>query len=189
MNRVICVSEGGNCYSTDTNRLVVVSYRSDGKRGALLRPGGASTNYSYDNAGRLWTFKQDFAGTADNLTDTFYYNPAGQARQLTYGNSAFAPLGNSNRTGAYAVNGLNQYTSNAGVSIAYDVNGNLTSDTPSTYTYDMENRLTNMTSPAGALEYDSLGQQALRVHRATCLCADPVSIRRGCTSRPVHGQW
>ena len=160
LNRAVCVSEGGACESSDSGKLVTIEFRKDGKRSRLLRPGGATTNYSFDNAGRLLTFGQDFAGTADEMTNTFHYNPAGQVTELTYGNPAFAPAGNLNMTGAYNVNGLNQYTSVNGSTVSYDLNGNLTSDAPSALTYDMENRLTSMSNPAGALKYDPLGRLA-----------------------------
>lgn len=158
LNRVNCVSEGGDCGVSDPVKLLTVEYRTDGRRHRLLRPGGATTNYNFDNAGRLWTFGQDLSGSADDLANTFGYNPAGQITQLTFGNAAFGPSGNLNRTGAYNVNGLNQYTSVNGGAVGYDTNANLTSDAASTFTYDMENRLVAMTSPAGGLKYDPLGR-------------------------------
>jgi RHS repeat-associated protein len=160
LNRVNCVSEGGNCSSSDTNKLLTVEYRTDGRRHRLLRPGGATTNYSFDNASRLSQLNQDLVGSADDLTNSFTFNPSGQIFQLTFTNSAYSPTGNFNRTGFYSVNGLNQYTTVAGSAIYYDPNGNLTQDTGwgSTFTYDMENRLTSMTTPAGSLKYDPLGR-------------------------------
>jgi RHS repeat-associated protein len=159
LNRVNCVSKGGNCGTSDSNKLLTVVYRADGQRESLLRPGGATTTYSFDNAGRLLTFGQDLAGgSADDMTNAFGYNPAGQITQLEFGNSAFSPTGNLNRPGAYVANGLNQYTSVNGGSVSHDLNGNLTADGGSGFTYDMENRLVSMTVPAGSLKYDPLGR-------------------------------
>ena len=160
LNRVSCVSEGGDCGISDPNKLLTIEYRADGRRDRLLRPGGATTNYSFDNAGRVLTFGQDLTGSTDDMTNTFGYNPAGQINQITFGNSAFSPTGNLNRTGAYNVNGLNQYTSVNGGAVAYDTNGNLAWDAGagSSFTYDMENRLVSMNSPAGSLKYDPLGR-------------------------------
>jgi RHS repeat-associated protein len=160
LNRVNCVSEGGNCSSGDTNKLVTIEYRTDGRRHRLLRPGGATSNYSFDNANRLSQLNQDLAGSADDLTNSFTFNPSGQIFQLTFTNSAYSPTGNFNRTGFYNVNGLNQYTTVAGSAILHDANGNLSQDAGwgSTFTYDMENRLTSMTTPAGSLKYDPLGR-------------------------------
>jgi RHS repeat-associated protein len=162
LNRVRCVSEGGDCGITDAARLLTVEYRGDGRRNRLLRPGGATTNYFFDNAGRLSSLNQDLAGTADDLTNNFFYSPAGQIGQLTYVNTGYAHGGNLNRSGAYVVNGLNQYTSIGGSSINHDANGNLSQDalTGTSFTYDMENRLTSMTIPAGSLKYDPLGRLA-----------------------------
>ena len=172
LNRVTSVLESG------TSTLLTVQYRPDGRRGALLRPGAATTNYTFDNANRLYTFNQDFAGTADDMTNTFTYNPVGQVTQLTLGNSLFTHTGNSNRAGTYSVNGLNQYTGitngGAAAAISYDTNGNLTQDAGSgaTFVYDMENRLTSMTSPAGSLKYDALG----RLSEYTAPPANPVQF-------------
>ncbi|HEY1604776.1 MAG TPA: RHS repeat-associated core domain-containing protein, partial [Allosphingosinicella sp.] len=62
-------------------------------------------------------------------------------------------------TKGYAVNGLNQYTSAAGVTFAYDANGNLSSDGTSTYKYDAENRLVSVTGGTSVtLSYDPMGR-------------------------------
>ena len=59
----------------------------------------------------------------------------------------------------YHVNGLNQYTSAGGSTLAYDADGNLSSDGSSTYGYDAENRLISATGAKTAtLVYDPLGR-------------------------------
>jgi RHS repeat-associated protein len=62
-------------------------------------------------------------------------------------------------TQAYAVNGLNQYTSVGAAAFGYDADGDLVSDGRSTYGYDAENRLISATGAVtAALVYDPLGR-------------------------------
>jgi RHS repeat-associated protein len=162
LNRLNCVAESpsnGICDpQSGSARLVTVEYRSDGRRSGLLRPGASTTNYSFNNANRLDVFGQDFAGTADDLTNNFTYNPAGQITQLTFVNSLYAYVGNMNRTGGYSVDGLNRYSAINGFPQSYDGNGNLTSEGGNGLTYDMENRLVATSGTTGTLKYDPLGR-------------------------------
>lgn len=156
LNRVNGVSE-----SVSAN-LLTLDYWENGTRKTINRTGGAKTSYARDNAKRLGSFAQDFAGTANDLTNTFTYNPASQLTQLTQSNNLYSYVGNSNKTGAYVPNGLNQYTSITGLTITYDNNGNLTKDASEsnlTYTYDMENRLVSTANGVtSSFIYDPLGR-------------------------------
>ena len=58
----------------------------------------------------------------------------------------------------YSVNGLNQYTSVAGTTHTYDLNGNLTSDGATSFVYDAENRLVSANGGTKTLTYDPLGR-------------------------------
>src|SRR5690606_6926952 len=102
---------------------------------------------------------QNLAGTGNDLITGFDFNPAGQITRLTRSNDLYHYFGNSNKTGAYLVNGLNQYKAVDGQSYEHDPNGNLTADGDNTYTYDNENRLTAVSGSVNAtLEYDPLGR-------------------------------
>ena len=57
---------------------------------------------------------------------------------------------------AYAVNGLNQYTSAGTASFVNDANGNLTGDGTNSFGYDAENRL--ISANGTSLTYDPLGR-------------------------------
>lgn len=141
--------------------MLTVTYRTNGQRLNLGPPGGATTTYIPDNAKRLLSFAQDFAGTADDLTNTLSYNAASQVIQLVQSNDQYSYGGNQNRAGTYAPNGLNQYTTIGGQTVSHDTNGNLTADgTGMTFTYDMENRLVSTASPTSSLKYDPLGRLA-----------------------------
>lgn len=149
-------------FESASTSLLTLDYWENGTRKSITRTGGARTTYTRDNANRLGNFSQDFAGTANDLTNTFIYNPASQVTQLTQSNNIYSYTGNVNKTGAYVPNGLNQYTSIAGLTITYDNNANLTRDTSDsnlTYTYDMENRLVSTTNGvSSSFIYDPLGR-------------------------------
>jgi RHS repeat-associated protein len=155
LNRVNKLSEG-------TTAMLDVVYNAALRRYALRRNSNTSrTLYLYDPALRLKNLKQDFPTTNLNLSNIFTYNPASQITELVQSNSLYFYTGNENRSGAYAVNGLNQYTSVGGNSLGYDANGNLTNDNGTLYTYDDENRLrstSGLNIAASTLKYDPLGR-------------------------------
>jgi hypothetical protein len=64
---------------------------------------------------------------------------------------AFTNRVNVNRS--HAANGLNQYTCAGPANLAYDANGNLTSDGSVTYSYDTDNRLVGASGKPGAVQY------------------------------------
>ena len=76
-----------------------------------------------------------------------------------HSNDAYAFTGNSNVSRSYTSNGLNQLSAAGGSTLAYDANGNLTSDGSTTYGYDSENRLVSASGAHTAtLTYDPLGR-------------------------------
>ncbi len=138
--------------------LLSLDYRANGQRHTLTR-GGSITTYTPDNVARLEKLTQNFAGTENDLVNSFTYIPSNQIRTFTVSNNRFRYTGEENRTGEYIVNGLNQYESIAGRALDYDANGNLTRDGSMTYTYDMENRLVKTTGGAtSTFTYDPLGR-------------------------------
>lgn len=126
------------------------------------RTSGAATSLTYDGLSRTDTFTHDLNQTGDDLTISFAYNPVSQVTIRSLSNADYIhdlQTSSAAITGAYAVNGLNQYTNVAGNAFAHDPNGNLTSDGSRTYAYDVENRLETVSGPVtGALSYDPLGR-------------------------------
>ncbi len=163
LNRTCTLGENAAapaCNTTDTNAYLVMHYSNEGRRAGITRAGGAVTSYATDNALRLESFSQDFAFSANDLTNGFGYNPASQIRSLTQSNAQYNYTEAQNRTGSYGVNGLNQYTQIDGATVSYDTKGNLTADgTGYVYTYDMENRLVATGgTKAATLAYDPMGR-------------------------------
>ncbi|MDO8336419.1 MAG: RHS repeat-associated core domain-containing protein, partial [Candidatus Saccharibacteria bacterium] len=193
LNRVNKVSELLN------TSLLTLDYWENGARKSITRTGGAKTSYARDNAMRLGSFTQDFAGTANDLTNTFIYNPVSQVTQFTQSNNLYSYAGNANKTGAYVPNGLNQYISINGFTVTYDNNANLikdTSDSATTYTYDMENRLVSTTNgvnsnfiydPLGRLFQTTIGGVVTQfLYDGDALVAE-YNSSNGLTRRYVHG--
>jgi RHS repeat-associated protein len=129
-------------------------------RGARETMGGSYvTSYGYYPDGRLSTLTNTPIHSSYNAQYSFGYNPASQIIQQTRNNDAFAWTGAVNLNHSYSTNGLNQYTSVAGVSFTHDDNGNLKSDGSTTYVYDVENRLVSASGAKNAtLRYDPMGR-------------------------------
>ena len=136
---------------------VLASYGYDqlGRRTSVTRGNGTATSYGYDNVSRLASLTQDLAGTSGDLALGFGYNKASQIASVARSNDAYAWTGAATGAKAYGLNGLNQMTSAAGVSITYDARGNTASIGGSSYGYSSENLLTS--APGGVtLGYDPL---------------------------------
>ncbi len=139
-------------------RLLTYAYDGLG-RTTMINPASSFRTNAYDPVSRLSSLSWAFAGGAGNVAYGFGYNPASQIVSDQRTNSAFLWQGAVTRTQAYAVNGLNQYTSVGQAAFGYDADGDLVSDGHSTYGYDAENRLISATGAVtAALVYDPLGR-------------------------------
>jgi YD repeat-containing protein len=129
------ITEGYQGALGDTSFIMIAfAYNPAGLTAYFARRYGDATAYGYDSASRLASLQDAFPGGAGNTVATFAYTPAGQLRQETRSNDAYAWTG-AGGSKAYAVNGQNQYTAIASggapaVPFGYDPNGNLTSDGP-----------------------------------------------------------
>jgi RHS repeat-associated protein len=141
--------------------LAAYSYDNEGRVQQLTRGGGVTTTgLGYDPVSRLSSLSHTLATSLDNVSfSSFGYNPDDQIVGLSISNSEYDPLAKS-ATQSYApANGLNQYTAVGGVSFSWDPRANLTSDGSTTYSYDLENRLTGANGTYNAsLRYDPLGR-------------------------------
>jgi RHS repeat-associated protein len=134
--------------------------------------------YTYDTASRI-TQLTDLGGThsygydsVNRLTSATY--PGATSESYTYdgvGNRTASHL-----SASYTYQGFNQVTGAGGATYTYDNNGNLLTKVVGTdttqYTWDFENRLTQVTLPDGtcvSYAYDALGR---RIQRTTSAGAD-----------------
>lgn len=160
LDRLGVIYEGGGL------RMLQIDYKPDGHRKRIYRRSGiSSTNYSFANGLQMDSFVQDFPNTANDLTNSFLYNPAGQISQLSQSNSLYYYNGNEDRTGNYTADGLNRYsyvggaTPGTGQPMGYDANSNLSNDGTLTYQYDDENRLISTGGAvASSFIYDPRGR-------------------------------
>lgn len=136
------------------------TYDALGRRTAINLGNGASTTWSYVPNSRDFSLTQNLSGTANDVTFSLAFNPAGQAIARETSNPAYEYPMTAMTTAAYVPDGLNQYDSVAGATFTHDLRGNLTSDGVRTYVYDLENRLTSVTGGGASvtLAYDPLGR-------------------------------
>lgn len=154
LDRLTSVSEvGGDGTATPMSTW---TYNAQGLPGAVAERYGSAVSWTYDAIGRLSKQADSFVGGTGNLATTLAYNPANQIVSHSRDNPAYAFTGHFGVNRAYAVNGLNQYTTAGPATFSYDANGNLTGDGTSSYAYDAENRL--VTGNGATLTYDPLGR-------------------------------
>jgi RHS repeat-associated protein len=142
MNRVNGIYEGTAPGSA--SQLAIAAWNSIRLLASLQRSTAGSgflATYGYDPIARMNSLANDAAGTANDLTITQSFNPAGQIVSQGRSNDAYAWTGSVNVNRGYSANGLNQYAAAGSASFCYDANGNLTADGSSVYLYDVENRL------------------------------------------------
>ena len=138
-----------------------LTYTPESTRKRALRYGetNTSTDYQYDDLGRIKLISHDLRDTSADIAYSFNYNQAGQIEELSLSNAAYQYTGKKALTGSYEPNGLNQYTKVNGVSISYDTKGNLKNDAVLSYGYDYENRLISVSGAKNAtLKYDPKGR-------------------------------
>jgi len=115
---------------------------------------------------------QSLVHTLNTASLSFGYgrNHSHQVTSLNASDSFYLPTANTAENVAYVPNNLNQYGTVAGVTVAYDLNGNLTNwnvpgnGSAQSYTYDAENRLrtvivTGTGAATASYDYDSLGRR------------------------------
>ena len=154
------------------------SYDSLSRLLSVLHRNGSTTvdgaTYTTDNAGNRTTKLNWVSG----ITDTYSYDDVYELTQVvqnlngtptTTEGYSFDLVGNrlsSLGLSPYSYNNSNQLTSTPSATFTYDNNGNTLTKTDSTgvtsYTWDFENRLTNVALPGGAgvaFKYDPLGRR------------------------------
>lgn len=138
--------------------LATFAYDDLGRRTSFARGNGTVTSYRYDPVSRLLGLTHDLTGTLQDQAYTLgSYSPAGQIGSRSASNDAYAWTQSANVNRGYAVNGLNQYTSSGGVSLAYDGRGNLVTSGTNSFGYTSENRLASA-SGGYTVTWDPIGR-------------------------------
>ncbi|MEO1137337.1 MAG: RHS repeat-associated core domain-containing protein, partial [Pseudomonadota bacterium] len=164
--------------------LASVAYDALSRRQRITYDNGASASYAYTNRGDLTCHDWNLTGAAPaNCNDAgaeiaydFTHNGVGQILSQSVSDSAYRWSPSANGVDAYAVNGLNQYTSVGGAAPVYDGgaavgNGNLTTDhRGQSYTYDAENMLrsaSGLGAGVASYRYRADGSRAEKSYAAT----------------------
>jgi len=147
-NRLLSVTQGTSKFA--------LSYDSANRRTSLKLANGVTTSYSYDNASELTGLTYRVGGTTlGNLTYT--YDSAG--RRIGIGGSyARTDLPAAVASASYnAGNELIQWGASA---FSYDLDGNLTSDSANTYSWNARNQLASVSSGTTAsFQYDGFARR------------------------------
>jgi YD repeat-containing protein len=156
-----------NNAATGAGVLATYAYDNLGRRTGITRGNGTGTTIARDGIGRLKSYTQDLAGTANDLTvsgpgaggTAMTYNPASQLTGITRSNDAYAWTGHYNVNRTYGTNGLNQLTTAGALALTYDGRGNLNKSGTDNYGYTSENRMGD--APNATLLYDPMGRLSL----------------------------
>jgi RHS repeat-associated protein len=123
----------------------------------LTLPDGIVVNYGYDQASELTGLTYSLSGNVlGNLT--YAYDADGRRVQM---GGSWARTGMPNPTTSTAVYNVdNELTNWNGATLAYDANGNMTSDGTNTYTWDARNQLASIAGNfTASFQYDPFGRR------------------------------
>jgi RHS repeat-associated protein len=137
--------------------LVTMAYDSAGRRTSLTLPNGVTTSYAYDAASRLTGLTYALGGSVLG-TLTYTYDANGQ-RIATGG--TWAATGLPQPMSAATYDAANRRVTFGDLTLTYDLNGNLTSDGSSTYTWNARSQLVAIVggSVTATFSYDALGRR------------------------------
>ena len=144
---------------------VRIDHDTLGRRTLLTLPNGVSTEYQYDNASRLTALiYRNALGLLGDLT--YQYDAAGN-RIRVGGSFARTLLPDAVPSATY--DAANRQLTFGGQTLTYDLNGNLTSDGTSTYTWDARRRLIALSGPgtSASFQYDALGRRTRKIVNGT----------------------
>jgi len=144
-----------NIKAYGSTTLVSYSYDVNSKLTGIYRGNNINSTLSYTPLNQL----QSYHHLNINQT-TMQYSPAGQLTNRQTTNADYQIKIPQPGNQSYVPNILNQYTSVAGQSLGYDLNGNLTGFDSWTYNYNAHNRLTSASKSGQSLslDYDATGR-------------------------------
>jgi RHS repeat-associated protein len=134
-----------------------VAYDTANRRTSLMLPNGVGTSYTYDAASRLTGLSYALGGTPLG-TLTYSYDANGH-RTVTGGTWAATGLPQPVASATY--DAANRQVTFGGLTLSYDLNGNLTGDGTTIYTWDARNQLVGITgaSVTASFGYDPRGRR------------------------------
>lgn len=150
--------DNANRLETITQGLASVGFTYDdaNRRTSTTLPNGILVEYGYDAASQLTgiTYKNG-ATVLGNLT--YSYDQSGRRTKL---GGSLARTGLPQPLSSATYNAANRVTQRGSATLAYDANGNLTSDGINTYSWDARNQLVGISGAVNAsFQYDSFGRR------------------------------
>jgi RHS repeat-associated protein len=142
---------------TKGSATVQIAYDNVNRRTSLTLPNGVVTEYSYDNASRLTglTYKN---GVTPFGNLSYEYDSAGRVTKL---GGSFARTNLPQAVTSTNYNEANRQLGFGSQMLAYDLNGNLTSDRVNTYAWNTRDEMVSMSGPglSASFQYDALGRR------------------------------
>jgi RHS repeat-associated protein len=147
-NRLTSITQG--------SATVSLTYDNANRRSTLTYPNGIVATYGYDNANQLTSLTYTLGMTT--LGDlTYTYDAAG--RRTSVGGS-WARTGIPSALTSAIYDAANRIATWSGTSFTYDLNGNLTSDGTTSYTWNARNQLTALSGGSiASFQYDGTGRR------------------------------
>jgi RHS repeat-associated protein len=156
-NRLVSITQGTN--------IVTYAYDSAGRRTNVTLPNGVTTEYAYDGVGRITglTYKN-----GPTILGTLTYAYDGNGVRHAVGGS-WARTGLPQPVASATYDAANRQLIFDGQTLTYDFNGNLTSDGASTYTWDVRDRLAELSNAgmAASFQYDAVGRRIGKTFNGT----------------------
>lgn len=155
-NRLTQISKGG--------ATVTIAYDNSNRRTSLTLPNGVVTEYSYDSASQLTGLTYKYGGsTLGSLSYTY-----DAARRRTSVSGSYARTNLPSAVGSATYNAANQQTAFGGLTLTYDLNGNLTGDGTNTFSWDARNQLSSISGGVSAsFGYDARGRRNTKTVSST----------------------
>jgi RHS repeat-associated protein len=141
---------------TQGTSVVTLNYDAADERTSATLPNGIAAAYSYDDVSRLTAITYALGGAT--IGDVTYQYDAAGRRTALGGTWARTNLPTAMISATY--DQANQTATFRGVSVAHDLNGNVTSDGVSSFTWNARNQLISLSGPTSAsFQYDGVGRR------------------------------
>jgi RHS repeat-associated protein len=151
--------------TTQSSTSAVIGYDDANRRTSVTLPDGIAEQYGYDIANRLTGITYKLG--ASTLGDLNYdYDPAGQ-RDANWG--SYARTGLPTAVSSFIYNASNELTKVGNKSTTRDVNGSLTNDGTTTFTWNNRGQLasSSKTGLSASFAYDAFGRRRSKTVGAT----------------------
>ena len=156
LNRLTQILESG------TTLLASYTYDSLSRRSSITLGNSVVTEFEYEPDNDVAGIIHQFTGQP--VTFDYTANKNGNRTSFSSTDDRFLYQPPADKTQEYTTNSLNQYTAINSTNLTHDLNGNLTGTGTSTYAYDPENNLKQVTTPTVSALYttDPLGRRATK---------------------------